>query len=65
MVSILASGPSRPRFESQLSAFSEEIFLDAEVSLLCWLEESGQWRENVDRTHFVLASVKPVLQKRK
>ena len=41
-------GPSSPRFESQLSAFSEERILDAEVSILCWLEESGQWLENVD-----------------
>ena len=27
------------------------------------LEESGQWLENVDRTHLDLASGKPVLQK--
>ena len=27
------------------------------------LEESGQWRENVDRTDLVLASRKPELQK--
>ena len=26
-------------------------------------EESGQWLENVDRTHLILASGKPVLQK--
>ena len=29
-----------------------------------WLEESGQWLENVDRSLLVLASGKPVLQKR-
>ena len=28
-----------------------------------WSEESGQWLENIDRTHLVLASGKPVLQK--
>ena len=28
-----------------------------------WIEESGQWLENVDRTHQVLASGKPVQQK--
>ena len=28
-----------------------------------WLEESGQWLENVDWIHLVLASGKPVLQK--
>ena len=30
---------------------------------LQWLEESGQWQENVDRTHLVLAISKQVLQK--
>ena len=29
-----------------------------------WLEESGQWLENSDPTHLVLASGKPELQKR-
>ena len=28
-----------------------------------WFEESGQWLENVDRTHLVLASGMPVIQK--
>ena len=28
-----------------------------------WLEESGQCLENVDRTHLILASRKPVLKK--
>ena len=27
-----------------------------------WLEESGQWLENVDRTHLVLSRGKSVLQ---
>ena len=34
-----------------------------EVNQWHWLEESGQWFENVDPTHLVLASGKPVLQK--
>ena len=34
-----------------------------EVNQQRWLEESGQWLENVDRTHLVLASGKLVLQK--
>ena len=28
-----------------------------------WLEESGQWLENVDQTHLILVSGKLVLQK--
>ena len=36
----------------------------AEVNQRQCLEESGQWLENVDRTHLVLASGKLVLQKR-
>ena len=35
----------------------------AEVNQLRWLEESGQWLENVDRTHLFLPSGNPVLQK--
>ena len=27
-----------------------------------WVEESGQWLENADKTHLVLASGKPVSQ---
>ena len=34
----------------------------AEVHHWRWLEESGLWHENVDRTHLVLAGGKPVLQ---
>ena len=36
----------------------------AEVNQWRWLEESGQWLENVDRTHLVLAIGKPELQKK-
>ena len=43
--------------------FSEEFFLDVtEVYQRRWLEQSGQWLENVDRTHLVLGSGKPELQ---
>ena len=28
-----------------------------------WLEESGQWLVNVDRTHLVMANGKPVPKK--
>ena len=35
----------------------------AEVNQRRWLEESGQRLENVDGTHLVLASGKPVLTK--
>ena len=35
----------------------------ADVNQWCWLEESGQWLENVIWTHLVLASGKQVLQK--
>ena len=36
----------------------------AEVTQWCWLKKSGQWLENVDRTHLVQARVKPVLHKK-
>ena len=29
---------------------------------MVWLEESGQWLENVEQTHPVLAGGKPALQ---
>ena len=35
----------------------------AEVNQLRWLEESGQWLENVDRAHPVLVCGKLVLLK--
>ena len=53
----MVSGPSCPRFDS---LHSRNI---AGVNQQRWLEESGQWLENVDRNHQVLASGKPVLQK--
>ena len=43
--------------------FRGKIIDDAEFNQWRWLEESGQWLENVDRTHLVLAISKPVLQK--
>ena len=43
--------------------FSKDFFYVAEVNQLYWLEESVQWLENVVRTHLVLASGEPVLQK--
>ena len=36
----------------------------AEVNQQHWLEESGRWFANVDQTYLVLASGKPVLQKK-
>ena len=43
--------------------FSGNFFKVTEVNQQRWWEESGQWLENVDRTHLVLASGKPVQQK--
>ena len=57
MVSVLASGPSCPRFVSQ------KIFQTKKLLRLLRVKESGQWLKNVDRTHLVLASGKLVLQK--
>ena len=60
MVSMLASEPS-PAFGSQ----HYWIFLEGlNVNHRRCLEESGQWLENIDWTHLVLASGKVVLQKR-
>ena len=58
MVSILAPGSSYPEFNSQHpKKISEETFFDAtEVNQRCWLEESGQWPKNIERTRLVLAS---------
>ena len=44
--------------------FRGNIINFAEVHQWCWLEESGQKLENDDRTHLVLTSGKPELQKR-
>ena len=54
LVSILASGPSRPGFDSQHDV--------AEVNQWCCLEESGCWLENVDQTNLVLATGKVISQ---
>ena len=49
MVGILASGLSCARYDSQRSF---KIFLTvAKVNQRHWEEESGQWLENVDRSH--------------
>ena len=65
MVSILASRPSCPRFDSQRSQknFRGKIVNVAEVNQLRCLEKSEQWLENVDQIHLVLASGKLELQK--
>ena len=66
MVSILASTPSCPRFDSGVpEIISLETIVDvAGVNQWCWLKASGQWLVNVDQTHLELASDKLVLQKR-
>ena len=56
--------PSSPRFESR-NFFIGKIIDVAEVNQQRWLEESGQWLENVDQTYLVLARGKPALQKEK
>ena len=64
MISILASRPSCLWFNSQHSQNFQRIYFDiAEVNHRCWLEERGQLLENVNWTHLVLASGKPLLQK--
>ena len=54
-------------FDSQHSQkISEEQIIDvAEFNQWRWLEETGQWLENVDQIHPVLANGKPILQKLK
>ena len=65
MVSILASGPSSLRFDSQCSPkkFRGKIVDVAGVNQQRCSEESGWWLENDDQTHLVLANCKLVLQK--
>ena len=65
MVCIGCFSPNSPGFDSQRSQknFRGKIIDVAEDNQRPWLEESGQWLENVDRTHLDLASGKPVLQK--
>ena len=66
MVYLLASGPSRPGSVPNISKKdSEEWIIDAsETNQWHCLEESGQWLENVDRIHLVLASGKLGLEKK-
>ena len=66
MVSILASRPHCPRFDSQHSRNffrGKKLSCVAEVNWRHFLEESGQWLENVHRTHLVLTSDRLVPQK--
>ena len=53
----------RVRFPAFPKRFQRKIIDVAKVYQRRWLEESGQWLENVDPTHLVLASGKPELQK--
>ena len=65
MVSILASGPSCPGFNSQCTPKNseEKIVNVVKVNQRHCLEESEQWLENVDWNHLVSASLQLVLQK--
>ena len=65
MVSMLASKPSCPGFIPGIPKyFSDKTIVDAaEVNQLRYLEESGQWLENVDLNHRALVSGKLVQQK--
>ena len=56
----LGSIPSVPQ-----KNFRGNIIKIAEVNQRNRFEKSGQWHENVDRSHLVLAGGKPVLQKRR
>ena len=44
-------------------SFKRKVIDVAELNQPLWLEESGQWLENVDRTHPMLASGEHVLLK--
>ena len=59
----IAKWQPRVRIQHSPKNFRGKFIAVAEVNQRRWLEESGQWLENVDRTHLVLASGKPVLQK--
>ena len=65
MLSVIASRPSYPQFDSQHSRkfFRGKIINVAQVNQQRCLEESGQWLENVDQTHLVLGSGKLEQQK--
>ena len=57
MDSTLALHPAAPGSIPGIPSFSEEFILDvAEVNRWRWLQERGQWLENVDKTHLNLAS---------
>ena len=63
--SILASYPvALVQIRAFPKKFRWKMINVAEVNRRRCLEESGQWLENVDQTHLLLASEKPVLQKR-
>ena len=48
---------------SMFDSRRSQKFSIAEINQWRWLVESGHWLENIDRTHLVLVSGKPVLQK--
>ena len=61
---MLASHPAAPPGSTPrlLKKFLRRKIIDvAEVNQLFWLEESGQWLENVDRSNLLLASGKKSL----
>ena len=71
---VLSVGSVAPRLLSSFSPSglgfdsckSPQIYFDfADIFCQCWSEESRQRIENVDQTHLVLASGKPVLLKTK
>ena len=64
MVSTLISGPSSRRSNSQCSQKISRLKIVDVAEVYHWhcLEESGQWLENVDQPHQILASGKLVLQ---
>ena len=51
--------PNSPEFFQR-----KKIINAAKVFQRPWLEESGQWLENVDQTHLVLYNGKVVLKKK-
>ena len=53
----------RVQFPAFPQKSKEKIIEDVEFDKWTWSEEIRQWLENVYRTHLVLASGKPVLQK--
>ena len=59
---LLTQQPRAP-FTGFPKIFKIKIIDVVEVNQWRWLDESGQWLENVDRTHLVLPSGEPVLQK--